>query len=203
MKFATTFNGIAIGTHDTYDAAAAHIADAVSEAPPGTPEADDSNYSVVSANDVEPDYSDPAACLEAARADVDGVPTVEVRSAYRDLTCSMNGTEVFRRVAYAPAAGDVATEWPDADRLPGRGIRSADRHCSVDCEVPVGTLVQTFSRDVYRGSKGKCSVRFGIVYRRADGAGRIFRLAHRTLRKRPVYEVTLPTGELAYVARRV
>lgn len=90
------------------------------------------------------DYSDPAACITAAREDVDAVPTVTIRSAYRDLSCKMSGTECFRRVAYAPTAGDVETEWPDVERLPGRGIRASERRCTVSCEVPVGTLVQDF-----------------------------------------------------------
>jgi len=55
MQFATTYRNETIGTHDSYNAAAAHIADAVSEARPGTPEADDSNYSIVNAEDAAED----------------------------------------------------------------------------------------------------------------------------------------------------
>jgi len=51
--YATTFDGRAIATHETYAAACGHIVDATSEARPGTPEADDSRYSVVNAEDAD------------------------------------------------------------------------------------------------------------------------------------------------------
>jgi len=153
-----------------------------------------------------PDWTDTVACITAARADVDAVPRVEIRSAWRDLSCRGSGPEEFRRVAYAPA-GVAATVWPDADRLPAVGIRASERRVCVSCEVPVGTLVQRFERDVFRGARGKCRVRFAIVVAAEagvadDGPGRLAPVPHRTLRARPVYEITLPTGELCYVARR-
>lgn len=149
-------------------------------------------------------WSDPVECLNAARENVDGVPTVRLRSAYRDIGCKGSGPEEFRRVAYAPRAGDVETEWPDAERLPALGIRASERRASVSCDVPVGTLVQRFERDVYRGQRGRCSVSFALVVQAAEAPtkGALVELKHRVLRARPVYEVTLPTGELCFVRRR-
>jgi len=72
------------------------------------------------------------------------------------------------------------------------------------CEVPVGTLVQRFSREVFHGQRGRCSVSFALVVQSAadPAKGALIELAHRTLRSRPVYEVALPTGEKCFVARR-
>ncbi len=149
-------------------------------------------------------WTDPVECLAAARADVDAVPTVRIRSAFRDLGCKGSGPEEFRRVAYAPLAGDVEMQWPDAPRLPSPSPRASDRQALVMCEVPVGTLVQRFSRDVYHGQRGRCSVSFALVVQSArdPAKGALIELAHRTLRARPVYEVALPTGEKCFVARR-
>ena len=149
-------------------------------------------------------WTDAIECLNAAREDIDGVPTVRIRAAYRDLGCKGSGPEEFRRVAYAPRAGDVATEWPDSERLPAPSPRGSDRHASVTCSVPVGTLVQRFSRDVYHGQRGRCSVSFAIVVQSSKdpAKGALVEIAHRTLRSRPVYEIKLPTGELCFIARR-
>ncbi len=149
-------------------------------------------------------WTDPIACLTAARENVDAVPTVRIRSAFRDLGCKGSGPEEFRRVAYAPCAGDITTEWPDSDRLPAPSPRGCDRHASVSCSVPVGTLVQRFERDVYHGQRGRCSVSFSLVVQSSGdpAKGKLVELKHRTLRSRPVYEVALPTGELCFIARR-
>ena len=149
-------------------------------------------------------WTDAIECLNAAREDIDGVPTVRIRAAYRDLNSKGSGPEEFRRVAYAPRASDIETEWPDSDRLPAASTRAGDRCALVRCEVPVGTLVQRFRRDVFRGQRGRCSVSFAIVVQNAEDShrGALIELKHRTLRARPVYEITLPTGELCYIARR-
>ena len=149
-------------------------------------------------------WTDPVECLEAARADVDAVPTVRIRAAFRDIGCKGSGPEEFRRVAYAPQAGDIATEWPDAERLPPPSPRGSDRHASTSCKVPVGTLVQRFSRDVYHGQRGRCSVSFALVVQSAEDSqkGVLVDLTHRTLRGRPVYEIKLPTGELCFDRRK-
>lgn len=149
-------------------------------------------------------WTDAIECLNAARANVDAVPTVRIRAAFRDLSCKGSGPEEFRRMAYAPCAGDVTTEWPDAERLPPPSPRGSDRHASTSCKVPVGTLVQRFSRDVYHGQRGRCSVSFSLVVQSSGdpAKGKLVELKHRTLRSRPVYEVALPTGELCFIARR-
>ena len=149
-------------------------------------------------------WTDAIECLNAAREDVDSVPVVRIRSAFRDLGCKGSGHEEFRRVAYAPQAGDIATEWPDAPRLPSPSPRASDRQALVMCEVPVGTLVQRFSREVFHGQRGRCSVSFALVVQSAadPAKGALIELAHRTLRSRPVYEVALPTGEKCFIARR-
>ena len=152
-------------------------------------------------NEPSTDWSSADACVRAARADVDSVPRVSLRVAWRDLSCKLSGPEGYCRVAYAPGTGDVTTEWPDAERLPARGFRAAERRATRYAEVPVGTLVQTFARDVWRGGRGRCSVGFGVVTVR-DGAAHVVDCEHRTLRKRPVYEVHLPTGEVAFIERR-
>ena len=149
-------------------------------------------------------WTDAIECLNAAREDVDSVPVVRIRAAFRDLNGKGSGPEEFRRVAYAPQAGDVATEWPDAERLPPPSPRGSDRHASTSCKVPVGTLVQRFSREVFHGQRGRCSVSFALVVQSAKdpAKGALIELKHRTLRARPVYEVALPTGELCFIARR-
>jgi hypothetical protein len=149
-------------------------------------------------------WTDPVVCINAAREDVDSVPTVRIRAAYRDLNSKLTGPEEFRRVAYTPRAGDIETEWPDSDRLPAASTRASDRCALVRCEVPVGTLVQRFHRDVFRGQRGRCSVSFAIVVQAPEAStkGKLIDLAHRTLRSRPVYEITLPTGELCFVRRK-
>ena len=149
-------------------------------------------------------WTDAIECLNAAREDIDGVPTVRIRSAYRDLNSKGSGPEEFRRVAYAPRAGDIETEWPDSDRLPAASTRAGDRCALVRCEVPVGTLVQRFEREVYHGQRGRCAVRFAIVVQNScdPAKGALIALKHRTLRARPVYEVELPTGELCFVRRK-
>lgn len=205
MQFATTFDGIAIGVHDSYAAAAAHIADAVSEAAPGTPEADDARYSIANADDVEP-YADAAVCAAAHRyGDPDALPTVTIRSAYRNVGCNGSGPECFRRVRYPGVGvdGDEG-EWPDAERLPPLGVRAAERRATAYCDVPVGTLVADFERQRFRGRGGRCTVTFALVGRNPEtGKAVMHWLDHRTLRKRPVYEVALPDGGKTTWARRV
>jgi hypothetical protein len=135
------------------------------------------------------------------QGDPDSVPSVKIRSAWRDLSCSGSGPEAYRRVRYPGFSDEV---WPDADRLPATGIRAAERRASVHCEVPIGTLVVEFSRDVRRNRRGRCSVNIGLVHANQDspGAGKIAWCAHRTLRARPVYSVTLPDGTVVEIARR-
>lgn len=137
--------------------------------------------------------------VEAALAtDPDG-RTLRIRSAYRDLSCKGSGPECFRRVRYPGASSD---EWPDAARLPAPGFRAADRRCSESCDVPIGTLVIEFSRDVYHGKRGRCSVGFFVVADRGDGKPILCEVPHRTLRSRPVYEVTIPGRGVAEIPRR-
>jgi len=47
-------------------------------------------------------------------------------------------------------------------------------------------------------------VSFAIVVQNSGdpAKGALIEIKHRTLRSRPVYEITLPTGELCYIARR-
>lgn len=132
--------------------------------------------------------------------DPDGVPTIQITAASRDLSCKQSGPETYRRVRYP---GATEWEWPDADRLPRPGIRSSERHAEAQAEVPIGTLVVSYHRDVYRGRRGRCSVIFFLA-RQADeeGKGRLLKLPHRTLRARPVYEITLPDGTLTECPRR-
>lgn len=129
--------------------------------------------------------------------DPDGT-TVRMRAAWRDLSCKQSGPEVFRRVWYP---GKKADEWPDCDRLPAIGIRAADRRCSERCDVPVGTLVTTFERAVYHGRRGKCSVEFHLVGADEKGAAVMIPCTHRSLRSRPVYEISLPDGTKIEVTR--
>lgn len=129
----------------------------------------------------------------------DAVAQVRIPAAYRNLSCKQSGPECYRRVRYPGAESEV---WPDAERLPARGIRASDRRAMVYCDVPIGTIVVDYERQVYRGSRGKCSVTIGIVCRESDGHGKIEWCEHRTLRRRPVYEVRLPDGTMLDVARR-
>jgi hypothetical protein len=130
--------------------------------------------------------------------DPDGT-TVSIRAAYRNLGCSGSGPECYRRVRYP---GKTSEDWPDSDRLPARGIRAAERRCSVYCDVPVGTIVVDFERQVYKGSRGKCKVSIGVAIAHPDtGKGHIVWYDHRTLRSRPVYECKLP-GRTIEVERR-
>jgi hypothetical protein len=147
---------------------------------------------------VPPPEPTPYSAEEAARAalahpDPDG-PTVQIRSAWRDLSCSGSGPEAYRRVRYP---GSTSWEWPDADRLPAKGgCRASERRATAHCDVPVGTIVVTYDRAVYRGQRGRCSMSFGVAVPREPGAatGTLVDCPHRTLRSRPVYEVTLPDG---------
>jgi hypothetical protein len=140
-----------------------------------------------------------AAAIAAWHAgDPDSVPVTTIRAAYRDLNCRESGPECYRRVIYP---GRTEPEWPDSDRLTAPGHLAADRRCTVHCEVPVGTLVLDYERQVFRGRRGRCSVTIGLVAAR-DGKGVIHWLKHRTLRKRPVYEVTMPDGSTVDVPRR-
>jgi hypothetical protein len=124
---------------------------------------------------------------------------VSIRAAYRDLGCSGSGPECYRRVRYP---GKTSEEWPDCDRLPARGISAAERRCTVYCDVPVGTIVVDFERQVYKGSRGKCKVSIGVAIAHPDtGKGHIEWYEHRTLRSRPVYEVKLP-GRTIEIERR-
>jgi hypothetical protein len=150
----------------------------------------------------ETPYSSEAAAIAAlANPDPDG-PTVRIRAAWRDLSCAGSGPEAYRRVRYPGATTD---EWPDCDRLPAPGIRASERRCTEYCEVPIGTLVTTYERSVYRGRRGRCSISFGVAVPGAPGAGAgaLVDCSHRTLRSRPVYEVTLPDGSKVEIARRV
>jgi hypothetical protein len=138
--------------------------------------------------------------LDAYRAgDPDAVPTVRIRAAYRNLSCSGSGPECYRRIRYP---GQTAEQWPDSDRLPPAGFRAADRRCTVYAEVPIGTLIADYEREVYRGRRGRCTYTPGLVCRTPDGSAHIEWLEHRTLRARPVYEVALPDGSTVDVGRR-
>jgi hypothetical protein len=130
--------------------------------------------------------------------DPDGVPIVRIRAAYRNLSASQSGPECYRRVRYPGAETD---EWPDAERLPPAGFRAAERRAKAWCDVPIGTIVVDFERAVYKGRRGKCKVTIGLVCKGED-AGVIEWLDHRTLRARPVYEVTLPDGAKLDIQRR-
>lgn len=137
--------------------------------------------------------------LEFFRAgDPDEVPQVRVRSAYRDLSCKGSGPECYRKFIYP---GSTEPQWGD-ERLCAAGIRAAERRASVGQEVPVGTLVLDYERQRYKFQKGKCAFVCGIVGRNAEGKAKIYWLEHRTLRKRPVYEVTLPDGNTIDIERR-
>jgi hypothetical protein len=139
------------------------------------------------------------ACRVLDNPDPDG-PNVRIRAAYRDLSCKGSGPECYRRVRYP---GKTSEEWPDCDRLPAAGIRASERRSSVSCDVPVGTIVVNFERQVYKNQRGKCKVTVGIVIAHPDtGKGHIVWCEHRTLRSRPVYEVTLPNGFKIDVERR-
>lgn len=146
-----------------------------------------------------------AAGLAAYHAgDPDG-PTVRVLAARRDLGCSGSGPEEYRRVRYPGATSEV---WPDGDRLPACNGRAGTRRCSVDAEVPIGSLIVCYTRDVYKGRRGRCSVEIKLVCPPSETEASQRRgytaivCPHRTLRSRPVYEVTLPDGSLVEVARR-
>jgi hypothetical protein len=141
-----------------------------------------------------------AACAALTNPDPDG-PQVRIRAAYRDLSCSGSGPECYRRVRYPGRSED---EWPDCDRLPASGFRASERRASTECLVPVGTLVISFERSVYRGQRGRCSVSFSVVVPKAPGSslGTLVECEHRTLRSRPVYEITLPNGQKTEVSRR-
>lgn len=49
-------------------------------------------------------------------------------------------------------------------------------------------------REVYKGKRGKCSVSYGVLTADEAGKARVVPCEHRTLRTRPVHEVTLPNG---------
>lgn len=141
------------------------------------------------------------ACVMAALANTDpDAEPVKIKSAYRDLCAKMSGPECYRRVRYPHQTS--GTEWPDSERLPRRGSLAGDRRCSVYCEVPPGTIVVDFERQIYKGQGGKCKVTIGVAYRDPSGKGKIEWCEHRTLRSRPVYEVTLPDGRKIEVERR-
>jgi hypothetical protein len=129
----------------------------------------------------------------------DTPPSVRIRSAYRNIGCNGSGPEVYRRVRYPGSTEEV---WPDGDRLPRLDGRAGTRRATVYTEVPLGTLVVDYERERYRGAGGKCKVTIGLVYRGENGKGEIEWLKHRVLRSHPLYEVTLPDGALAQVARR-
>jgi len=119
-------------------------------------------------------------------ADPDETPQVCVRAAHRNLSCKESGPECYRRVLYP---GATETEWPDSDRLPRCDGRADTRRATVRADVPIGTIVQQFERDVHRGKRGRCSRSYGIVTQAHDGRTLIAWLGHRTLRKRRVDEV--------------
>jgi hypothetical protein len=133
-------------------------------------------------------------------ADVDSLPTVRIQAAYRDISCSGSGPECYRRVRYPHQ--ESGTEWPDSDRLPACDGLAGTRRASVSCEVPIGTVVVDYERQVYKGKRGRCSVTIGIAYADADGDGKVHWIQHRTLRSKPVYEVTLPYGLKIEIERR-
>lgn len=141
-----------------------------------------------------------AAAEALAHPDPDG-PTVRIRAAFRDLTCKESGPETYRRVRYP---GQASEEWPDSGRLPRCDGRAATRRAVEYAEVPIGTLIVDYSREVYRGRRGRCSVRFGVAVRRSpdSNVGAIVWCEHRTLRSRPVWEVSLPGGSKTDVDRR-
>lgn len=149
---------------------------------------------------VETFDADAEAARVVAEADPDG-PTVSIRAAWRNLSCAGSGPEAYRKVRYPGSTEDV---WPDSDRLPAQGgFRASERRATVHCSVPVGTLVTTYYRDVFRGRRGRCSVEFGIAIALPDGTAKVVGCPHRTLRSRPVYEVALPDGSKVDVPRRV
>jgi hypothetical protein len=134
-----------------------------------------------------------------AAGDPDG-PPIRLKAASRDLSCKQSGPEMYRRVRYPKATEDV---WPDCERLPASGIRAIERRCATYCEVPEGTLVTTYTRAVFHGSRGRCSVEFSIAYRDpTDGTTALWTIEHRTLRSRPVYELTMLDGTKLEVPRR-
>lgn len=143
------------------------------------------------------------AALDAYHAgDPDSPPTVQLRSAFRDIGCSGSGPEFFRRVRY-PGSDAPEGEWPDGDRLPRLGMRAAERRATAYCEVPVGTIVCEYSRNRFKGRGGRCSVAFFLV-RPTDDEGKrsLLSLQHRTLRSRPMYLIALPDGTEIDWARR-
>jgi hypothetical protein len=142
-----------------------------------------------------------AAAIAACEQTDPDAPTVKLRAAYRDLNCKGNGDETYRRLRYPGASTEV---WPDAERLPRRGMLAGDRRCCVYCDVPVGTIVVDFERYVSRFQGGKCKVTIGIVIANIDNPSKadIVWCEHRTLRSRPVYQVTLPNGSKIEIARR-
>jgi hypothetical protein len=139
-----------------------------------------------------------AAAIAAWHGGDPDVPVTTIRAAYRDLSCAGSGPECYRRVLYP---GSAEPEWPDADRLPAPGSSASSRRCTVRCVVPVGTIVVDYERQVHKGHRGRCTVAIGLATAR-DGDDRIEWLEYRMLRKRPVYEATLPDGSKADVPRR-
>lgn len=140
-----------------------------------------------------------AAILAALNNTDPDAPPVTIRAAWRDLKCNGSGPEVYRRVRYP---GSDHEEWPDAPRLPARGVRSDARHAATYCEVPPGTIVVEYARERYHGTGGRCSVSIGVVYVDNVGKGRIEYFPHRTLRSRPAYQCALPNGRVIEVERR-
>jgi hypothetical protein len=134
-------------------------------------------------------------------ASADDRPSVSYRAAWRDLSCSWrdlscsgSGPEAYRRVVY-PGRAPSESEWPDGDRLPAQGgTRAAERRATAYAEAPIGTIVITFEREVYQGKRGKCSVSYGVLSADETGEAVVVPCDHRTLRTRPVHEVTLPNG---------
>jgi hypothetical protein len=132
--------------------------------------------------------------------DPDG-PGMEVRAAHRDLSCAMSGDEFYRKVIYP---GFNTAVWPDTDeRMPPVGPSAHNRRATTYCRIPSGTIVLEWSRTYYKGKRGKSSFRAGVIIpKTADSKeASVLWLEHRTLRSRPVWEVSLPNGKTFDVSR--
>lgn len=126
-------------------------------------------------------------------SDPDG-PTMTIRAAYREADRKLSGSQVYRRVRYP---GKSEEEWPECDRLPS--IDRA-RSCSVDCDVPIGTIVVDYDSTLYRGAKSKAKVTIGIVT--GSYTKKIVWLEHRSLRSVAAYEIETPNRGKIRIARR-
>lgn len=103
-----------------------------------------------------PTQSTLAIAVALARGDVTtdgGDGTTSIRGAWRDVKCSGNGSESYRRRL---APGAQAWGWVSG-RLPPNGMRADARHCEERGLVSVGDLVAEYSRSLGR-TVGKVSI---------------------------------------------